>query len=197
MTTLPRQVAFEFCSLCNWAWYCWQFHAALFHENSREDELRPTAAGHALGRLSVMTQGYGMLEVSKLHDPAGTGDRTTLGIDYIVKHGGWSPTTQATLESLHGQLDGFAHKVLRGARNKSICHNDLASILAGKRLGAFDLKDGEEYFARLQQFAQLVWQEVTGDEFPFDENGAFEGKALIGAIGPADRIPRAETPIPR
>src|SRR5690349_13077135 len=106
MKGLSERVAFEFCTACNWAHYVWQFHREMFHGKKRED-LRGTAAYDALARLSVMTKEYGHLQMLKLHDQACAGGSVSLGIDYIVKYGGWPTETRARLEELQRKMSEF------------------------------------------------------------------------------------------
>ena len=191
MATLPKEVAREFCTACNWAFYCCTYHRALFHSNPREEELAHTAAGHALGRLSLITHEYGLLQILKLHDKPKLGKSTNLGIAYVIERGGWSASTRSKLESLQKQLNAFGKDVLGAARNKAICHNDLDAILAGDPFGGFPDGDDLKYFEALQAFVNIVWLEIANADFPFDEAGRPAGRALVDAIRPGSELPRA------
>lgn len=198
MTTLPEDLAREFCHLCNWAYYCWQFHRAAFMENPREDELAPTVVGHALGRLSLMTQEYGLLQIIKLHDPPTTGKATNLGIAYVVENGGWSKKVHTELQKLQRDLDTLGRDILHTARNKAICHNDLAAIVSRATFGAFRDGDDEKYFSALQAFVNIVFREVTGEDYPFDRLGKPAGVELTAAIRSGSELKVATChPIPR
>lgn len=201
MKALTEEVALEFCAQCNWAHYCWQFHRGLFHSKQRVKELELTAAGNALGRLSKMTQGYALLELIKLHDSAVSGSSITLGIDYVVKYGGWSPRTRTRLEKLQQTLNAFVEPpgrtkrdALRTARNKAICHNDLAALVDGVRLGVIPEGGDVAYFRQLQKFVNIVWRGLKGEQFLFDKLGRTEASALLAAVRSSRTRRPARTP---
>ncbi len=90
----------------------------------------------------------------------------TLGIDYVLTYGGWSDSVRDRLEALKKELDGFASQ-LRGARNKILSHYDLQTILAGAPLGMFADGSDEKYFEALQEFVNIVHDQVVGGPYPF------------------------------
>lgn len=201
MKALTKDIVLEFCAQCNWAHYCWQFHRGLFQGKQLGKHLQHTATDHALGRLSKMTQEYGLLQMIKLHDPAVAGSSLTLGIDYMVKYGGWSPRTRSNLERLQQSLNAFIEppgktrrEALRAARNKAICHNDLAALVDGGKLGAFRDEEVVRYFEQLQRFVNIAWREVAGEPFRFDKIGRTEGGALMAAIRSARIVRPAREP---
>ncbi len=120
-----------------------------------------------LKRLSVISQEYSLLQVIKLHDKAVMNGNVTLGIDYVLKYGGWSDSVRSRLEELARKLDGFASQ-LRDVRNKILSHYDLATILAGAPLGSFAKGEDEKYFEALQEFVNIVYGEVIGGPYPFN-----------------------------
>ena len=93
----------------------------------------------------------------------------TLGIDYVLAYGGWSDSVRDRLEVLAKELNGFASQ-LRGVRNKILSHNDLPTILAGAKVGMFAAGADEKYFEDLQEFANVVHDEVVGGPYPFSTN---------------------------
>jgi len=98
---------------------------------------------------------------------------------------------------VHPQGKDAQKDAIRAARNKILCHRDLAVLLDGAPLGAFDLEEVATYFDRLEQFADLVRREVCGKGFEFARGcGESDVDALIAAIGPADRIPPPHPAIP-
>lgn len=93
-------------------------------------ELQKSWAGDTLARLSVISQEYSLLQIRKLHDRAVINGNVTLGIDYVLKYGGWQEPVLGQLTALESKMNGFASK-LQGARNKVLSHNDLAGICSG------------------------------------------------------------------
>jgi hypothetical protein len=163
---LSASVVREFCNLCNRAHELWINHLELFDNNPRNDELMKSIASPEWIRLSIISQEYSLLQVIKLHDKAVMNGNITLGIDYILKYGGWSDSVRDDLEALEKKLDGFASK-LRGVRNKVLSHYDLATILADAPLGGFADGADVKYFKDLQEFVNIVHGEVIGGPLPF------------------------------
>lgn len=184
MHALSASVVVEFCKLCGWAYETWLNHCELFDKNPRAVELQRSLAGDALARLSVISQEYALLQVVKLHDRSVVGrGNVTLGIDYILTYGGWSDSVRAHLEALAIELNAFALQ-LRDARNKSLSHNDLATIVAGATLGVFANGADEEYFKVLQEFVNTVHGQVVGGPWPFDDLVKNDVAAFLATIKP-------------
>ena len=169
MHALSASVVNEFCNLCNRAHELWLNHLELFDNSPRNTELMKSIASCELKRLSVISQEYSLLQVIKLHDKAVMNGNITLGIDYVLKYGGWSDSVLSRLEALEKELNDFADK-LRGVRNKILSHYDLATILAGAPLGGFAMGEDVKYFKDLQEFVNIVHDQVVGGPYPFSTN---------------------------
>ena len=167
MHALSASVVRNFCELCNKAHEYWLNHLALFDNNPRNTEFMESIARNEWVRLSIISQEYSLLQIFKLHDPAGTSRKITLGIDYMLKNGGWPDSVRHSLVALKEELDNFANQ-LREARNKILSHNDLATIGAGATLGSFADGACENYFESLQDFVNIVHDQVVGGPYPFD-----------------------------
>ena len=166
---LSVSVVEEFCNLCNRAHELWLNHLELFDNNPRNAELFNSSAAKEWVRLSNISHEYSLLQVVKLHDKAVMNGNITLGIDYVLTYGGWSNSVRPRLESLAKELDGFASQ-LRGLRNKMLSHYDLATILAGAPLGGFAMGEDVKYFKDLQEFVNIVHDQVVGGPYPFSTN---------------------------
>src|ERR1035441_1262118 len=151
MRALSVSVVEEFCKLCDRAHELWLNHLELFDNNPRSAELLNSFARDEWVRLSIISQEYSLLQVIKLHDKAVMNGNVTLGIDYVLKYGGWSDSVRDRLEALEKELDGFASQ-LRGVRNKILSHYDLQTILADAPLGMFADGSDKKYFEALQEF---------------------------------------------
>jgi len=125
-----------FYDLCNRAYGDWRIHRILFDDNPRKKELERSEAKHALTHFSILSQESFLLQIAKLHDPAIMQGHITLGIEYMVKYGGWETNIETKLQALQSQLKDL-DKLTRPARNKILSHNDLESILDGGIVGAF------------------------------------------------------------
>jgi len=183
MSELSAPVVIEFCKLCGWAYESWLNHRELFDHNPRKAELQQSRAGDALNRLSIISQEYSLLQIVKLHDRAVVAGNITLGLEYVLTYGGWPDPIRVKLEGLSGELNAFASQ-LRSVRNKSLSHNDLATIVAGAMLGKFTDGEDEKYFRALQEFVNVVHDQVAGGPWPFDNLVKNDVVAFLATIKP-------------
>jgi len=190
MPALSPSIIVEFCKLCGWAYESWLNHRELFDENPRAIELQNSFAGDALARLSIISQEYSLLQIVKLHDRAATSGKITLGIEYVMTYGAWSPSILPKLEVLETKLNTLETKLntfatqIRGVRNKSLSHNDLATIVAGATLGAFTKGEDEAYFQSLQEFVDIIHDQVIGGPWPFNELVKNDVAAFLSVLAP-------------
>ena len=180
---LSASVVVEFCKLCDWAHEVWLNHLALFDKNERIEELTNSFAGEEFARLSVISHEYSLLQIAKLHDKAVMNGKITLGIDYMLTYGGWSDSVHVQLKKLAEELNRFASQ-LRDVRNKSLSHNDLATIVAQATLGEFAEGADERYFKALEEFVNVIHGEVIGGPWPFDHLVVSDVAAFLATINP-------------
>jgi hypothetical protein len=183
MHALSDSIVLEFCELCDWAHQVWLNHRELFDNNQRATELMKSFAREELVRLSIISHEYSLLQIVKLHDRAVMNGNITLGIDYMLTYGGWSDSVRSRLEDLAKELNGFAAQ-LRDVRNKSLSHNDLATIVARATLGEFAKGADEKYFKALKEFVQTVHEEVIGDPWAFNDLVINDVAAFLATIKP-------------
>ncbi len=181
MPALSTSVVVEFCKLCDWAHEAWLNHRELFDQNPRVAELQKSLAGDELARLSVISQEYALLQVAKLHDRVVVSGNVTLGLDYVLTYGGWSSSVRARLEAMATELNDFASQ-LRDVRSKSLSHNDLAAIVAGATLGSFANGADEKYFEVLQEFVDIVHDQVVGGPWPFNDLAKNDVVAFLATL---------------
>ena len=168
MTAHSEIVVYKFCGLCQWAYEAWRTHRVLFDDSPRLAKLRSSTSGEALNRISIITQEYFLLQIYKLHDPASQQGNITLGIDYMIRFGGWDVTTKAKLQSLKTKLDELAQKI-RPARNKILSHNDLEAILSESTFGEFPAEADTEYFKTLEEFVNVLYENPIGEPWRFTD----------------------------
>lgn len=183
MTAHSAYVVEEFCKLCDWTYQVWFNHRELFDNNPRAVELQASIAADALSRLSTISHEYALLQVTKLHDPVVVSGQVTLGIEYIVKYGAWTPEMAEKLAQLAEKLNKFAEG-LRRVRNKALSHNDLAAILSRETLGGFEEGVDIQYFNVLQEFVNEVHAEVIGGLWPFNDLVKNEVAHFMAALRP-------------
>jgi len=168
----------RFYDLCNRAYRDWRIHKILFVDNPRKRELETSVAGYALEQFSILSQESFLLQIAKLHDPAIVQGHITLGIEYMVRYGGWDKNTETKLQALQLQLNELDKKT-RPARNKILSHNDLESILNGGILGGFPDGMDDKYFKTLQEFVDVIHDSVIGGPMPFSEDA---GRVATGLL---------------
>jgi AbiU2 len=181
MTAISARVVEEFCALCDSAYQASFVHRQLFDDNPDADRICASRFGHGYAKLSEITQEHALLCIAKLHDPAVMAGKITLSISYMLTYGGWSTERQVELAALAQELDRFATK-LKSARNQTLAHNDLAAILAGGVLGAFNQDEDVGYFDTLQKFADIARREVTGRAFSYTQHAAGGISAIATAL---------------
>ena len=170
----------EFCHLCNRAYKDWRIHRILFDDNPRAKELEALVAG--LVHFSILSQESILLQIAKLHDPVIVQGHITLGIEYMVRYGGWEEGTKTKLQALQLQLNELDKKI-RPARNKILSHNDLESILNGGIVGDFPKGMDDEYFKTLQEFINVIHISVEGRPMPFSGDAARVANELLWFFG--------------
>jgi|ERR1035437_2164840 hypothetical protein len=181
MTALSPVIVDAFCRLCNGAYEGWSAHCALFPKQLTLADIKSQSASNGLVRLSIVSQEHLLHEICKLHDPAVQQSQVNLGIDYVVRFGGWDDATKRELLGLQTQLDALAAK-LRKARNKILSHNDLETILEVARLGQFPDGEDVEYFKNLQKFVNIVHHAVYPGDFIFNKCASDEAAALLSLL---------------
>lgn len=181
MNALSPVVASKFCELCERAYAVWRIHRVLFDENPNWNAIGNSPAGPGMIHISEVSQEYMLLQIRKLHDPAVQREHATLGIDYIMRFGGWDAPMLARLKALKSDLDKFSLQ-LRDVRNRILCHNDLEVHLKGETLGDFPLGEDIRYFEKLQEFVNIVHESAFGSPSPFSDNPDKKAAALLAAL---------------
>jgi hypothetical protein len=166
MSAHSTAVVKAFYNVCNEAYKCWQIHKILFDNNPRYKELERSEARQVLTHFCNISRESFLLQIAKLHDPVIIQGHITLGIEYMVRYGGWDKKTKAKLEVLQAQLNELDKKA-RPARNKILSHNDLESILNGGIVGDFPDGMDDKYFKTLQEFVDIICINVINEALPF------------------------------
>ena len=185
MSALSRQVVQAFADACTEAYLSWSAFCHLFPTGLKSSDIKSDQAGRALAVVNCAMHEHFLHQVCKLHDPVVQLGEINLGIEYIVKYGGWGEPEKTQLQNLQIKLDRFAGK-LKSARNKILSHNDLKTILENAQLGAFDQNDDVKYFDTLQEFTNIVYSDVVGSNFSFPTEIAADTTTLLNILKHAD-----------
>lgn len=164
---LTPPIAVEFCKLCNWVYECWATHRSIFDDNPEIESMMKAKCGDLLGRLSIITQEYSLHQMAKLHDPALQQASVNLTVEYVLIYGGWNDATTSRLQALSQRLHKL-ERAIRPARHKLLAHNDLTTILDERPSGAFQKDADIEYFDALQEFVNIVHDNMVGGPYPFN-----------------------------
>lgn len=160
-SALSRTVLDKLWDQCNWAHEVWTLRKALIDHNRRKQTLQRGPYFYFIVAVGNALHDYCLQQIAKLHDPATTGRRVSLTLDYIVEYGGWDSKTLRRLTQIKRRLDSL-DKQIRPARNQLIAHNDLAALLNGVPMGAFKRGADKHYFRSLSKFLATAYQCVTG-----------------------------------
>lgn len=158
-TKLDDKTLLKFFEVCDWAVWALKAHSAI-EQAPQINAVMKGKDSRFLWKLSSVTQEYALLQLSKLHDPATQRKRHNLGLDYIIKFGGWGPPVVARLEELRQQLNRELADNIKPARNMTLCHNDLEILLKNIPLGEWVDPDSlGRYVGALQEFVDIVSRE--------------------------------------
>jgi hypothetical protein len=183
MEAISADVARKFCEICNWAYESWATHKHLFDDNEILEDTMGKCK-HFAHRLSFITQEYSILQLTKLHDPAITGRSVNISIEYMVEFGSWGGD-ERKVRDLQEKLNAL-FKILRSARNKVICHNDMVAFVEDKPVGAFTEGLDNEYFHTLQNLVNAVSTKWLGQQiYPFNDLAAADAKEFLYLLGKA------------
>lgn len=160
-SALSRALLDKLWDQCNWAHEIWTLRRALIDGNRRKRTLEKGPHIDFISATGNALQEYALLQIAKLHDPAVMSGRVCLTLNYVVEYGGWDEATQRKLTALKKRLDTF-HGTIRPARNRLISHNDLATVLNGQPLGAFESGADQKYFKALHSFVSSAYRGAVG-----------------------------------
>jgi hypothetical protein len=79
---------------------------------------------------------------------------------------------------LHRQLEDTLARLIKPARNRILCHNDLAAILDDSRLGGFPKHADHQYFDLFQKFLSIV----QGAPFEFGSFPRSDAEILLDTL---------------
>jgi AbiU2 len=189
----PETVLDEFYNLCAEAGCDFDLYRSLFEQDAQGTELCVKYAPLFFADFSRIITRALVLQICRLTDPAGSGDRTNLTTNYILKKLRWPENVRADLARLNDLLMDFREK-LDEARNKRIAHNDLPSQLSRLAMGTFEPGADVKFFTDLQDFFDLAYRHVHGRPAPAIRAGiSTDTYKVIRAIEKAilyDRCPR-------
>jgi hypothetical protein len=163
----PEKILEEFYNLCVEAGCDFDLYRSLFEDDPHSAELCLNYAPLFFGDIGRIIKRDLVLDVCKLTDPAGSGERTNLTTNYILKAIPWPPDVRAELVRLNNLMMIFRRKV-EPARSKRIAHTDVHHQVKNRgALGTFNKGDDAQFFADLQSFYDVAYRHVHGGSAVF------------------------------
>lgn len=179
MYQVTKEIATEFCKLCNWVYESWITHKTLFDENEKPDQNINKAEDFAI-RLFEITFIYCLLQISKLHDPAIMGSSQNLTINYIVQFGEWGAEMHRIV-AIQKILDELG-QCLKTARNKVMAHSDLKTIMSSRKHGYFPPGLDDKYFRALQDLVDEVAKKWLGGVYRFNDLARVDAEQFLALL---------------
>ena len=163
---VSKDIALKFCEICNWTYEAWVTHRKLFDDN-KDIEKKFKQIKYFTSRLSIITQEYCLLQISKLHDPAIMKNNLCLTIDYIIRFGNWGDKL-TEVNKIKDHLSGLWSKI-KSARNTIIAHNNLETISTNQAQGKLSKNLDKKYFNKLQDLVNMVHEKWFSGPYPFND----------------------------
>lgn len=159
---------------CIWIRTCYNTFITLFHEKEITDILEDSASVF-FQDLNRIMQEYTILQICKITDQPGKGDRGNLTISRMNKELCKSNNMTEKIKSCTAKMNCYRRKI-EEARNKLIAHNDLGAISKQTKLGVHQEGDIVEFMDAMQQYCDHVAEAVR--EGPLD----FSSSACRGDV---------------
>jgi hypothetical protein len=151
---------------------CWVHYQTLFEGSDLRRELLKTTAETFFGDLNLMLIEHLILQVSKLTDPEGTGQRRNLTVEFLANNSDFpaSANQHRKLTKLAARMHEFRDCILP-ARNKLISHLDLDAAHGRESLGGAPLEAWQRFWRDLTTFVRIIHERYFGEPFSPDEVG--------------------------
>jgi hypothetical protein len=138
--------------------HVWHEYAALFRQPAIDTKLdlmnRTAPTFFRLVQLTWLDQLF--LEIGKLMDPAGKGERETLGFESLIAKIG-DPSLEPKIGPLKKNLDDL-YSNIKDWRNKRIAHNDWKHYMGLRPLKDVAIDDIEKLISGLDELTDMVAQ---------------------------------------
>ncbi len=116
-------------------------------------------------------------------DPAGSGEKSNLTIEYILKKIEQDAKNNLGLDELSDKIHKF-RKCIVDARHKIFVHSDFETIKSNKTLGCFSKSDNDEFWKNLQEFVNKIHMHSFKSPFILDDivDCTYNAKDLVLAL---------------
>jgi hypothetical protein len=121
------------------------------------------------------------LQFCRVTDPAGSGRRTNLTSNYIVKAISWPPDVQRKLEEINDRLMRF-RGYIEAARSKRLAHADLRSELGDITLGKLPAGADEQFLKDLEEFLTVAQNHLGRPAVSLTIGGSHDAHAIVRTL---------------
>ena len=189
----------KFCELVVRLRVIHRIYEELFADSDSKEMMEKTA--HYFFRdLNNVVVDYLLLQFAKITDPAATGGRGNLTVDYLVYTIQWPDEWKDQLIPLRNRAMEL-RPCIKDVRNRILAHNDWKTIMIGWKLGGFQEGKDKEFLDALEDLCKLAYMGcfssvfgdisvvTTGDVLGFKKvlQKAIAFKKALAESGPAEK----------
>jgi hypothetical protein len=166
---ITQEIIEQFCDQCYIIRALYKEYIFLYESDNKERlDLLDKTARDFFRNLQGILKNHILLDICKITDPASSGGKSNLTIEYILKEIEQDAKSNLGLDELSDKIHKF-RKCIVDARHKIIVHSDFETVKSNKTLGGFSKRDNEEFWENLQEFVNKVHMHYFNSPFILDE----------------------------
>lgn len=179
-----KKVIEQFCNQCYTIRALYKEYIFLYESDNKErlDLLDKTARDFFHNLRCILIDRI-FLGICKITDRAGSGERSNLTIEYILKEIKQDAKKNLGLDELSNEIHKFREYIV-DARHKIIVHSDIETIKSNKTLGVFSKSDNDKFWENLQEFVNKIHMHYFKTSFILDDivDCTYNAKDLAKAL---------------
>jgi len=166
---ITKDVIEQFCNQCYTIRALHKEYFYLYESDNKErlDLLDKTARDFFREHRGILKERI-FLEICKITDPAGSGERSNFTIEYILKEIKQDTNENLGLDELSKEIRKFREHIVP-ARNKIISHSDFETITSDRTLGVFSKDAYDKFWDDLQKFVNKIHNYYFKSPFILDD----------------------------
>jgi hypothetical protein len=184
MTDTWPEVIKQFCDQCYTIRALHKEYFYLYESDNKERlDLLDKTARDFFRELQGILKDRIFLEICKITDPIGSGERSNFTIEYILKEIKRDSSENLGLDELSKEIHKFREHIVP-ARNKIIGHSDFETITSDRTLGVFSKGAYDKFWDDLQKFVNKIHNHYFKSPYILDDvvNCTFNAKDLVWAL---------------
>lgn len=166
---ISEELIKNFCDQCYETRYLFKEYVFLYESGNKErlDLLDKTARDFFCNIQSILIDKI-FLSICKITDSAGSGKKSNLTVEYILKGVEQGARGELGLDGVSEDIHKFRESIV-AARHKIIVHSDVETINSNETLGAFSKSKIDEFWKNLQEFINKIHMHYFDEPFIFDD----------------------------